>query len=334
MLYKLLFILALSAFCPAAHIFADTIVLKSGVTLEGKIIERTQYDITVELPDGEHIPYMLADVESIQGQKVTNPYPELEKTAETSDQPQSGTVDIPINGLMALNGMSREDIFNLREQYISQIPSLAFKNYKPNMQVFGQIQDGKPWWGVWGYYYYGPGQKSIEGPSYYSEFIVNPYLLVGFTTQAYEVKDHSITAKDLTPMPTQLMWGKNGSWGQVTYNVSDFYKEAQNDHFLSPEKLSLELTNARDLGFKVFSIDSSQSNAIKASSDKIIPLIQFIHTGSSCGYPGGCNNRSPTQHDLDFSFTGLPARVYIKLWKKQVNDITQKEDMDFIIDLN
>jgi hypothetical protein len=336
MLNKLLFIfiLALSVLFPTTNIFADTIVLKSGVTLEGKIIERTAYEITVEMQDGQQIPYMMADVESIQGQRVANADSQSNNPGEVSNSPQPGTINIPINPLMELNGMSRDDIFALRQKYIHQIPSLAPANYQPNMDVFGQIQDGKPWWGVLGFYYYGPGQESIEGPSYYSQFIANPYLLVGITTQAYYVKDSSIVPKDLTPMPTKLIWEKNGTWGQVIYNISDFNQEAQSDHFSSSEILNLELINARDFGFKFFSIDSSQSSGIKASVDKIIPLIQFIHTGGSCGYPGGCNNRSPTQADLVFNFTGLPARVYLKLWKNQVNDVSQKEDMDFIIDLN
>jgi len=256
-----------------------------------------------------------------------------DRTSGAMVQSDSGSIDIPVNPLIELNGVTRDYVLSLHREYINRVSSLAPSHYEPNMAIWGQIQDGKPWWGVLGYYYYGPGEHSIDGPSYLSQFIINPYLLVGFTTFAYVVHDASLTPKDLMPMPIQLTWEQNGSWGQVVYNISDFYQKAQSYRLASAGNFNLELINARDFGFKYFSIDSSRSSGIKASFDKIIPMIQFIHTGGSCGYPGGCNNRSPTQADLSFSTMEVPARIYLKLWKNQVNDPSQRSDMDFIVDL-
>ncbi|MBM3251389.1 MAG: hypothetical protein FJZ11_01230, partial [Candidatus Omnitrophica bacterium] len=46
--------------------FAETIVLKSGKTIEGKIIERTDEDITIDFY-GVPVPYFLDQIESVDG---------------------------------------------------------------------------------------------------------------------------------------------------------------------------------------------------------------------------------------------------------------------------
>lgn len=50
--------------------FAETIVLKSGKTIEGKIIERTDEDITIDFY-GVPVPYFLDQIESVDGQKLS-----------------------------------------------------------------------------------------------------------------------------------------------------------------------------------------------------------------------------------------------------------------------
>jgi hypothetical protein len=246
----------------------------------------------------------------------------------------SETIDIPLNSPVVLNGSSKEYILKLRRQYIDKIPALAPKNYKPSMDVFGQIQDGKPWWGMMGMCYYGPGEKSILGVSKESRFIVNPYLLVG----AEEVNAHIIPVKDAVdkefyPSPIRLSWQKNGSQAQVTYNVEEFYRQAVKYRYPDTNDLYLSDYNARDFGFNYLAVDSSGSENITAAFDKIININQFIHTGGSCGYPGGCNNKSPHQDELVIKWSKLPAKISIRLWKAQPANARQKADMEYIIDL-
>ncbi|MBF0123182.1 MAG: hypothetical protein HQL21_07260, partial [Candidatus Omnitrophica bacterium] len=101
-----------------------------------------------------------------------------------------------------------------------------------------------------------------------------------------------------------------------------------------PKSLYLSDYNARDFGFKFVAIDSALSQNINAAFDQKIPIKQFIHPGKSCGYPGGCNNKSPFQSQLKVSWKRLPARIHVKLWRKDPKLVTEKEDMSFIIDLN
>jgi len=334
---KLSFLSVILFLSLTTDVLADTILFKSGLSVEGKVVTKTDIVTTVQKTDGTYESYMTDDVVSVVDNDLLNRNAQLKNSkmeAESLglDKPPAGSIEIPVNPMIILNGKNRNEIMNLRRNYLNQMPTLAPKNYQPNREVFGRMGNGKPWWGVLGYDGYGPGKKSITGLSYYSQFILNPYLLAGVTTQAFVTKDAALLPGDLIPVPVQLIWEQGGSWGQVTYNLTPFYQVAEGI-FGDANKLNLELINARDRGFKFFSIDSYQSSGINAAADKIIPLNQFIQTGGSCGYPGGCNFRSPSQPDLQVSFTGLPARIYIKLWKENVTDPTQESDMDFIIDL-
>ena len=244
-------------------------------------------------------------------------------------------INIPLNPVMELNGSSREDIFNMRRKAVDQVPELGPKNYQPNKRIFGRIEDGKPWWGFLGLCHYGPGKKSILGNSKESGFIANPYLLVGVEgAHGLIAYRRSATSEEFYPQPTQLTWEDSGAWGRVTYNVSDFYAAMVRYQGPDPKSLYLSDYNARDFGFHYLVIDSATSQNITAAFDQKIPILQLIHVGPSCGYPGGCNNKSPLQPELEVHWSQLPARISLKLWKKVPSDATQKADMDFIIDLN
>jgi hypothetical protein len=244
------------------------------------------------------------------------------------------TVEVPLNPPRELDGVTREAILNLRRQYINKISVLAPKDYQTNMDVFGQIQDRKPWWGLLGMCYYGPGGNSILGKSKESRFIVNPYLLIGVEElNAHIVRSVPMAPEEFYPTPARLMWKRDGSMGQVNYNITSYYQKTLDYAYSDTHSLYLSDYNARDFGFNYFEIDSAKSENITAAFDKIIPIIQFIHTGGSCGYPGGCNNKSPSQAELEIKWQKLPAKIYLKLWKNAPADATQKPDMDFIIEL-
>ena len=46
-----------------------------------------------------------------------------------------------------------------------------------------------------------------------------------------------------------------------------------------------------------------------------MPTRGFYHRGGSCGEPGGCNNYSPHQPELELYLEALPAEIEFKLWK-------------------
>lgn len=244
------------------------------------------------------------------------------------------TIEVPLNSPRKLDGASRQDILSLRRQYINKVPELKPKNYEPNMDVFGQIQDGKPWWGLLGICYYGNGENSILGNSKESRFIINPYLLIGVEElNAHRVRPAPSSTREFYPKPVSLVWSKDSSNAKVTYDVSAYYQKASEYSFPEAHSLYLSDYNARDFGFNYFAIDLAESENITAAFNKIMPIVQFIHTGGSCGYPGGCNNKSPSETDLEIQWQKLPAKIYIKLWKNQPAEVEQKADMVFILEL-
>lgn len=61
----------------SSSIFAETIVLKSGKTIEGKIVEKTDKYIKVDF-EGVPLTYFIEDIESINGEKIVLPPAEKE----------------------------------------------------------------------------------------------------------------------------------------------------------------------------------------------------------------------------------------------------------------
>ena len=248
---------------------------------------------------------------------------------------ESNNEDIPVNPVMNFNGMGGEQILNLRKININQAQSLMPANYEPSDKIFAQIQNDKAWWGLLGVSYYGPGKNSILGNSKESRFILNPYLLLGMDeTGAHPVAVGSaLPPEEIYPKAVRLAWDKGGKWAHVVYNVSDYYRTAMKYNFAEGKNFFISDYNARDFGFNYLTIDSKHSINISAATDQVLPIIQYIHVGGSCGYPGGCNNSSPWQEALKIQWVELPARLYLKLWRSTVSDPSQKSDMDYIIDL-
>ncbi len=185
---KFIPIFALLTLLFSSTLFSETIVLKNGKTIEGKILEKTDKYIKV---DTERIPvtYYLDEITSINESSSGSLPSESRITAISqisSQKPDSQVFIIPINPLAQFNFKSKADIYAIRKQAVSQLPQLAPQNYTPSGNVFGQIQDGKPWWGLLGICYYGNGEKSILGKSKESRFLSNPYILIGVEeTNAY-----------------------------------------------------------------------------------------------------------------------------------------------------
>jgi len=90
-----------------------------------------------------------------------------------------GALTLPIAALAEFDGLSREQILALRREAVARQPKLLQGEYVPTPSVFGHIEGGRPWWGLAGRFYFGPGGESIAGLSTQSQHVLNPYLLVG-----------------------------------------------------------------------------------------------------------------------------------------------------------
>lgn len=98
--------------------------------------------------------------------------------------------------------------------------------------------------------------------------------------------------------------------------------------------MSLELINARDLGFAYASIPVSLLTNIHLPEnvDEAREIPQFVHCGGSCGYPGGCNNMSPNSNWLDnCQITDLPADITLFLWRQRPSGPQAQPDFRYTI---
>lgn len=260
----------------------------------------------------------------------------------------AGALDIALVEPQALNFKSRSDVLTMRSNEINKQKALLATTYYPTPDLFSQIEDGKPWWGTHGQFVWGEGERSIEGPSEESRFLLNPYLLVAPNSWTAEIWDaQKISASDLERrdfpfcwMPESLRWWPTNSTAQVVYNVSQFERNLSNwkdrlSDTSDNRKFGLVAYNARDFDLNFLYIVPEQSRNITNSHKSREPWLinQMIHCGDSCKYPGGCNNMSPAASEVDdISLDGLPARACIYLWRNRPQNTAQRPDFTYVID--
>jgi len=247
-------------------------------------------------------------------------------------------VDIAINPMIELDFKTKSQIYDIRKEYVFQHPELASKDYSPSEEVFGEIEDGKPWWGILGACYYGDGDKSIEGLSEESRFLANPFLLVGLKeVYAHRINDEELSPKAIYPRPINLVWQADRTFAKVKYDITSYWKEASKYSYSEAEEHILYLApyNARDFGFSYLYVTPRESKNISSlnKTGQALSIPHMLHCGGSCGYPGGCNNASPEDSNFKIKIKKLPAHVNIKLWRNEPEDVKQEPDMLFILDL-
>lgn len=338
---KIIIVLSLLFFVPLLSASAGTIILKSGKTVEGKILEKTDKSIKVDI-DGIAITYYLDEIANIKNTSSDDSLPHDNQTAiipqGSSQEPgkNNNIFKIPINPMVELDFKTKDEIYAMRKEAVLRYAQLAPGNYTPLDAVFGQIESNKPWWGMVGQAFFGPGQKGIVGPSEESRFLMNPFLLVGLSdVNAYIIDDKSLSPQGNYPIPTRLVWDKDDAVATVTYDITSYLKIAKRYHYQCADTRAFELIayNARDLGFNYMYNVPEKSKNVLSKQGSPVALGQYIHCGGSCGYPGGCNNMSPEQEVMQINIDQTPATLYIKLWKSTPLDSGQPADMVFIIEM-
>lgn len=259
------------------------------------------------------------------------------------DTKDSSSYRVPINEPIELDFLSKQQVFDIRKKYAAACQPVIPKNYAPSDTVFGQITDGKPWWGLVGENYYDSGQHSIDGLSEETRSINNPLLLFVLNTQ-FGVSLVNLDGPNLYPKPISLTYKPSQKTISVVYDISsynaaadNYLKTAAHQNFVNENEYALQGVNARDFGYDFAYAYSANNILFDDSSNNLSTSIQqlqdFLHTGGSCGYEGGCNNGSPNQTYLHFKTTALPAQLGIRLWKKTPQDKNAPADIYFTITL-
>lgn len=247
-----------------------------------------------------------------------------------------GEYNIPLNPIGELDFMTKREVYDLRKRCVLQHNGLVSQGYEPSEAVFGKIEDKKPWWGIHGIYGLGSGQRSIEGPSEESRFLLNPYLLVGLCEQnAFRTGVAPDDYPPVYPKPVSIAWYADRLLEIITYDVHDHFSFLNSIHaYNTPQhKLDLIAYNARDLRFNYLYVDTGKSDGVAWANveRRAVAIGQYIHCGGSCGYAGGCNNMSPFQPELAIELTRIPAKAYIKLWRDNPKSADGPSDMDVIV---
>ena len=257
-----------------------------------------------------------------------------QKASETAER-ESNRIHIPFNNPSKLSYKSKEEIYELRKDYVSK-SVFANPDYEPSEAVFGQIESNKPWNSMKQCIYRSTNLSDIDGISEEGRYINNPELLVGVEYAFYgDYCEDRQSEELLYSRPLRITYDKEqkeievlfGGLPYCTYNGRTWY--------------NFKGLNARDLGYKYAYIDKEKSTfdlyfveEINASNS-IIEFQDYIHVGGSCGHKGGCNNGSPNQPPLNFyspceiekGYWAKNKTIYIKLWKNKPNSPQDEPDI-------
>jgi hypothetical protein len=257
-------------------------------------------------------------------------------------------VSIPVHPPVFFNWKSRKQILDMRaDQVLKNGDLLAGGTYEPNMDIFGAIEDGKPWWGLAGSAVYGRGQRSIIGQAEESRYVMNPFMLVGLNPPAQGMWfENRLSEKELQDptfpffwLPDSIQFDAPNARETVTYNVTDFNRKVRatgKGTGMLASQFSLVAYNARDMGFNWIWLDTGTSINVSNDNptDSPVAISQMIHCGGTCGYPGNCNNMSPYIAEIDrCRFKALPARATVYLWRDRPGSVRQKPDFTVYIDM-
>lgn len=238
-----------------------------------------------------------------------------------------GERQLNINPMSEYDYLSSKVIFKIRMNAVKQ-SLFSSPSYIPNAEVFGQIQDNKPWWGVDNmncYYPDLPKDINKNGLSSESKIMNNPNLLVAVLDwaryPASSMSQNFCSDENLHLMPYKMTYSDNPK------TITTYYK-ADDNFIINPAKnvyiwLNLVGVNARDFGYNwVYASEKNNiifHDGVHYETTDVVPteFVDFIHTGGSCGIEGGCNNGSPYVPSHEFRLTGFPASMTLHLWKQK-----------------
>ncbi len=265
----------------------------------------------------------------------TKPSIKTENNIEPTVEDDKNLIEIPINSPTELSYKLKENIYAERIYYV-QHSIFRSSSYSPTDAIFGNIVSGKPWMANDICKDWQTKASKIDGPSEEARFINNPAILVAIE---YPFSFSNFKDKSWCTDPTSTMMPQKVTYEKLKKEISVYYKrlpfETENNHSF----YTFNGLNARDLGYKYAYIDPLKSTYDKLifqnepnMSNEIVRFENFIHLGSSCQVPGGCNNGSPRQPYLEFkqkntNYTQKNGEIYIKLWRYKPSSPSKKADI-------
>ena len=245
------------------------------------------------------------------------------------------SINLSVNPVENFNQKSKEDILNIRNQYMatSYFQSQMPYAYTPSPAIFGQIKDGKMWKSIFAYHCSNvDNADDTNGNSYVSRDINNPDILVGLSRSlSIHVNNknmpHWFCDENQNPdaLPSLIYYHPEYNILSIEYTLD---KRILQHSLLA--QYTLSDLNARDFGYNAIYI-LKNNNIVMVKQSNITRHIgktkDYIHVGMNCTAPGGCNNTSPSKPEMNFKIQKLPADMLIKLWKNNPQSPQQPADM-------
>lgn len=243
-------------------------------------------------------------------------------------------INVKVNKPTPLSYKTKKEIYNLRKKFVRE-SIFDIPNYEPSNEVYGGIEDKKPWISTKSCRYKEPRIGDIEGPSEESRFINNPTILVAleYPFWGYDCDEMKEGKSNDQELPHTVSYDKEKNEITVIYNSFRYCNLTENRWH------TFNGLNARDLGYRYIYVDKEKSNfsfPFKEDINVTNSVIEFqdlLHVGGACLHENGCNNGSPKQPPLNFrnpcygkNYT--PNRVmYIKLWREKPASPKDKADI-------
>ncbi len=248
--------------------------------------------------------------------------------------------NITINEPIELNYKTKEEIYNIRKSYVEQ-SIFADSNYQPSEEVFGGIEDSKPWIALNDCVDYSTNyHANIEGPSMHSKSLINPSLPVMIDYPFYI--STSPEDKYLCVQIPKIMVPLSAKYSKENKEVEITYRTLLQ---LRGGAYQFTAVNAKDFGYNYIYLDKSKSTykvdfvTNDNLSTSVKDISDFIHLGNACRIEGGCNNWSRNREDFQFKPSSLAAGVatpslYFKLWKTMPSSPQDEADLNVKINFN
>lgn len=180
----------------------------------------------------------LADFDFFRQENIPQETPANTEEPKQEEHSQKNYIDfdafssekqLPIVEMSDYDGFTKKQLFFIRKNIVDNMGGLGGKDYQPSEEIFGRIQDRKPWWGTEGILCKGQGQHASDGMSRESSYFNNPFILLnlglGRVMNGNRGRDNEylISKKDLAKQYAK--YEKNTLEGQIIRCFYDGKKE-------------------------------------------------------------------------------------------------------------
>ena len=274
--------------------------------------------VNIIIPDNKPKP--------VRTNRENTPYKQIELNDYDKNKE---VVNINIEPLEELSGLSAKEILNMRTEAVKSSPIFVNRqDYIPSPEVF-LIEDGLQWISAHQVSCYGTNNNPDigKGKSRESLGILNPELMFYITVPGFNFSKRNMSCgKEDYMLPYKANYTPKDNTIHVFVKYSNLKQKL--DYF---GNIVIVDANAHDLGYNYVFADSTSNIRFKVDKfDKeIIKTRGYYHRGYACGLQEGCNNYSPFETGYEFYLTDLPAKLHIKLWNQEPVSTSQEADLNY-----